>query len=118
MAFRTGRTASLPRPRQAAATRELTIPLYLIENGDGLVLMRRERGALMTAMLHLPHGSPADGPGAFEVQIDCPVPEVLSHFLDGRGQPEYAAVALEELYQGLYDGSGAASGEPHPPLAL
>ena len=56
VAFRTGSTASLPAPKQAKAPRSLSIPLYLIES-DGRVLMRPERGELMTSLLHLPHGT-------------------------------------------------------------
>lgn len=56
-AFRTGRTDSLPAPKLAKAPRALTIPLYFIEGDDGRVLMRHERGALMTSLLHLPHGT-------------------------------------------------------------
>ena len=48
---------TLPAPREAKATRALTIPLYAIVDGQGRVLMRREHGALMSAMLHLPHGN-------------------------------------------------------------
>jgi len=44
------------RAKAKPATRELRIPLYLVTDRDGHVLMRRERGKLMTSMLHLPHG--------------------------------------------------------------
>jgi len=40
-------------------TRALSIPLYLIVDRDGRVLMRRETGKLMNAMFHLPHGDAA-----------------------------------------------------------
>jgi A/G-specific adenine glycosylase len=55
-AHASGRTGELPRPKAKPATRELAIALYLVRDRDGRVLMRRERGKLMTAMLHLPHG--------------------------------------------------------------
>ena len=55
-AFAGGRVDELPRPKAKATTRELRIPLYLILDRDGRVLMRRESGKLMTAMFHLPHG--------------------------------------------------------------
>jgi A/G-specific adenine glycosylase len=58
-AYRTGRTAELPQKRKKSATREMKIPLLLITDGRGRVLMRRESGALMHAMLHLPHGNSA-----------------------------------------------------------
>ena len=35
----------------------MIVPLYLIDDGRGRILMRRETGALMTSMFHLPHGS-------------------------------------------------------------
>jgi A/G-specific adenine glycosylase len=55
----TGRTDELPRAKAKAVTRELHIPLYLVVDRRGRVLMRREPGKLMTAMFHLPHGDPA-----------------------------------------------------------
>lgn len=57
IAFGTDRVHELPAAREKKATRELHIPLYLVTNRDGRVLMRRESGPLMTAMLHLPHGT-------------------------------------------------------------
>lgn len=56
VAFATNRVDELPRPKAKPATRELRIPLYLVTDRKGRVLMRRERGQLMTSMLHLPHG--------------------------------------------------------------
>jgi A/G-specific adenine glycosylase len=56
VAYETGRVDELPRPKAKPATRELRIPLYLVTDHRGHVLMRRERGQLMTSMLHLPHG--------------------------------------------------------------
>jgi A/G-specific adenine glycosylase len=45
-----------PRPKAKLATRELRIPLYLVIDRSGRVLMRRESGPLMHGMFHLPHG--------------------------------------------------------------
>lgn len=56
--------AELPRPKAKPATRELHIPLYLVTDRAGRVLMRRETGQLMTAMFHLPHGNAALFDGA------------------------------------------------------
>ena len=58
-AFATGRTEELPLPKTKAETRALTIPLYVITDGHGAVLMRREEGKLMTDLFHLPHGNDA-----------------------------------------------------------
>jgi A/G-specific adenine glycosylase len=55
-AFAEQRVDELPRPKAKQATRALSIPLYLILDRDGRVLMRRETGKLMNAMFHLPHG--------------------------------------------------------------
>jgi len=55
-AFISGRVDELPRPKVKAATRELRIPLYLVIDKAGRVLMRRESGQLMRGMFHLPHG--------------------------------------------------------------
>lgn len=47
---------ALPLPKAKPQTRELHIPLYLVTDRAGRVLMRREAGQLMTSMFHLPHG--------------------------------------------------------------
>jgi A/G-specific adenine glycosylase len=52
-----GRTEELPRAKAKALTHELHIPLYLVVDRQGRVLMRRASGKLMTAMFHLPHGN-------------------------------------------------------------
>jgi A/G-specific adenine glycosylase len=57
VALATGRIGELPRPKTKSATHKLRIPLYLVLDGRGRVLMRRESGALMHAMYHLPHGN-------------------------------------------------------------
>lgn len=57
LAFATGRVDELPRAKEKQATRELRIPLYIVLDVRGRVLMRRESGQLMNAMYHLPHGN-------------------------------------------------------------
>jgi A/G-specific adenine glycosylase len=52
----TGRVDELPPPKPKKPARALTIPLYLIRDRRGRVLMRRASGSLMDAMYHLPHG--------------------------------------------------------------
>lgn len=52
----TGRIDDLPPPKPKKLTRELHIPLYVIRDRRGRVLMRRVTGTLMDAMYHLPHG--------------------------------------------------------------
>jgi len=47
---------ALPLPKAKLVTREMHIPLFLVTDRAGRVLMRRESGALMNAMFHLPHG--------------------------------------------------------------
>ena len=63
VALATGRIDALPPPKPKKATRELRIPLYLIADAQGRVLMRRESGALMNDMYHLPHGDTSLLPG-------------------------------------------------------
>ena len=55
-AFASGRVDELPRPKAKLITRELHIPLYLVTDREGRILMRRESGGLMHDMYHLPHG--------------------------------------------------------------
>lgn len=54
-AFVHQRTASLPRKKEKAS-RAMDVALYIIRDRRGRVLMRRESGKLMNAMMHLPHG--------------------------------------------------------------
>jgi A/G-specific adenine glycosylase len=56
MAFISARIDDFPRPKVKVATREMRIPLYLVIDRGGRVLMRRESGQLMRGMFHLPHG--------------------------------------------------------------
>ena len=56
VAYATNRVDEFPAPKEKPATRALTIPLYLVTDPHGRVLMRRESGKLMNAMYHLPHG--------------------------------------------------------------
>ena len=55
-AFRNQRTESLPRKKVRTETRDMNVDLYIVSDRRGRILMRREPGALMNAMLHLPHG--------------------------------------------------------------
>lgn len=56
-ALRTGRVQELPPPKPKKQPRQLRVPLYIVLDARGRVLMRRETGPLMHAMYHLPHGS-------------------------------------------------------------
>ncbi|HVG23221.1 MAG TPA: A/G-specific adenine glycosylase [Thermoanaerobaculia bacterium] len=51
-----GRVDDFPPPKPKKETRALRIPLYLVRDRRGRVLMRRASGALMDSMYHLPHG--------------------------------------------------------------
>ena len=55
-ALAAGRVDDFPPPKAKKATRELRIPLYLVRDRRGRVLMRRASGPLMDSMYHLPHG--------------------------------------------------------------
>ena len=52
----TDRVEELPAKKRNGATRQLRVALYLITARRGRVLMRREKGPLMNALFHLPHG--------------------------------------------------------------
>ncbi len=54
-AYKHQRTDELPRTKEKA-TRAMDVALYVIRDRSGRVLMRRESGKLMNAMMHLPHG--------------------------------------------------------------
>lgn len=55
-AYQHKRTESLPRKKIKVRTRNMNVDLYIVSDRRGRILMRRESGALMNAMLHLPHG--------------------------------------------------------------
>jgi A/G-specific adenine glycosylase len=54
-----GRAEELPRRQGRRKSVALEIPLYLVRDAAGHLLMRRAAGGLMSGMLHLPHGSDA-----------------------------------------------------------
>ncbi|MGA7617269.1 MAG: hypothetical protein WBX15_19055, partial [Thermoanaerobaculia bacterium] len=51
------RVDELPIPRARPEPVRLTIPLFVVQDDDGRILFRRDAGALMRSMLHLPHGN-------------------------------------------------------------
>lgn len=58
LAFQAGVAAQLPVRTRGADAVALKIPLYVIRNGDGALLMRiEEQGSLMRSMYHLPMGN-------------------------------------------------------------
>ena len=69
LAYATNRVHELPRAKEPKPTRELRIPLYIVTDMKGRILMRREAGKLMNAMYHLPHGDTSLlGGEAFDAQ--------------------------------------------------
>ncbi len=70
-AFRNQRTEALPRKKIRMETRRMNVDLYIVSDKRGRILMRREPGALMNAMMHLPHGDTSLLTGA-PLRIDEP----------------------------------------------
>jgi A/G-specific adenine glycosylase len=58
-AFEAGCVDEVPVREAKKETHSLRIPLYLITDARGHILMRRGSGQLMNAMFHLPHGNSA-----------------------------------------------------------
>ena len=56
VALATGQVDAFPRPKPKKETRTLRVPLYLVRDRRGRVLMHRATGPLMDSMYHLPHG--------------------------------------------------------------
>jgi A/G-specific adenine glycosylase len=56
VAHATGRIDELPPPKERKATRAMRIPLYVVRDRRGRILVWRASGPLMDAMIHLPHG--------------------------------------------------------------
>lgn len=59
VAWASGAADDFPRPRVRKPSTALQIPLYIVTDRRGRVLLRRESGPLMNAMYQLPHGSGA-----------------------------------------------------------
>jgi len=111
VALATGRIHQLPPPRAKKATRALHIPLYLVRDRRGRVLMRRVRGALMDSMFHLPHGdtslleaeplaaTSAELLGTFRHTVTTRriVFSVWSATLSGRASAAYEWIVLADL---------------------
>lgn len=62
-AFRRGEQERFPVAGPPKASRSLRIPIYIVEDPHGRVLMRIVQGRLMGGMFHLPHGNDALLPG-------------------------------------------------------
>jgi len=77
VAFRTGRVSELPQARAKKSAREMTIPLLVIRDARGRVMVIRAAGELMDAMFHLPHGTPDLIPS---VQLDATRGNTLGRF--------------------------------------
>jgi len=58
-----GRADAYPVPAARRESLKMTIPLYLVSDRRGRILMVEARGRLMSGMLHLPHGGPELLPG-------------------------------------------------------
>ena len=56
-AHASGDPEAFPGAKPRSVARRMVVPLYLIADGHGRILMRRETGPLMTSMYHLPHGT-------------------------------------------------------------
>lgn len=111
VALATGRIDELPPPKPKKATRELRIPLYLVRDRRGRVLMRRVTGTLMDSMYHLPHGdtslledeplaaTPAELLGTFRHTVTTRKIEfsVWSATLAGRASRAYEWIDLAEM---------------------
>ena len=59
VAFAAGAPESYPAPKVKREVTQLEIPLLVVLDPDGKVLLRREPGELMNGMYHLPHGGDA-----------------------------------------------------------
>jgi A/G-specific adenine glycosylase len=60
-----GEQNAYPRARAPRRNEEVDIPLFLIDDGQGRVLLElQSTGSLMTGMWHLPHGSSELLPGS------------------------------------------------------
>lgn len=57
LAFTSGNPESVRGKMKRVETRALRIPLYVVVDRHGRILMRRESGRLMNRMFHLPHGN-------------------------------------------------------------
>lgn len=58
-AAKAGDAVAFPRAATKAKSESVVIPLFLVVNERGEILMRRERGRLLQGMLALPHGDGA-----------------------------------------------------------
>lgn len=83
-AFAAGRAGEYPRPAPRSESIDVTIPLYVIRDGEGRVLFRKGEGPLMPGMLHLPHGSDTLFPHPLSVARPGPVVATVKHSITKR----------------------------------
>ena len=51
-----GTSSAFPLPRASRTATAMRVPIYLVSDVEGRVLLRRHEGELMTGLYHLPHG--------------------------------------------------------------
>lgn len=83
-AFQEGKAADYPIAAAKGAVTDLTIPLYVISDGAGRVLLRREAGKLMHGMLHLPQGTEALFPHPLKISSPGPIVGTVRHSITTR----------------------------------
>jgi A/G-specific adenine glycosylase len=83
-AFGAGRAGEYPVSAAKTAVTDLTIPLYVISDGNGRILFRRGEGKLMHGMLHLPHGNDALFSDPLRVAKPGPVVGTVKHSITNR----------------------------------
>ncbi|HXI14275.1 MAG TPA: A/G-specific adenine glycosylase [Thermoanaerobaculia bacterium] len=122
LAYRTGTPEDFPRKGAKASSRSLDIPLYLVSDAQRGVLMRKESGALMRGMFHLPHGNDLLLPGGRAIaHLNGTVVGSFAHTITNR-RIRFEVIALDQFPDCLGEGAdeykwilpGELVATPHP----
>ena len=120
LAFASERVHALPLAKEKRPVRELRIPLYIVRDVTGRVLMRRESGPLMNAMYHLPHGDTSLLGGEPFAAREASLLGSFRHTVTDRRITfeVYAAEAASQIREGAEECSwvdpGGMTAVPHP----
>lgn len=118
-AHRAGAETSFPRIRAAKPVRTMTVDLYVVRRSDGSLLLRREQGALMRGMYHLPQRGALFPPSKLSLNAQKPLGKFRHTVTDRRitfvvFSAELAGTVAESADEFVWIDPASLATVPHP----
>ena len=124
IAFQRGEPEEWPRRAPRESRRSIVVPLFLVRDDAGRVLLVRGSGRLLGGMYHLPHGSPQLDPGLDLSRAVARGPRIASfrHAITNRSiefeiyeaETRGGDGALGDVGEAMWIHPGELAGIPHP----